>query len=152
MFGLVDDFEFSMQCGSTSVDCDSGVKLVNTWKVGKKFQSQMELHSLALQVQEVLKHNPHAATCTCRRAQRLIDKDPVGMTGSACHFTRSTWSMSRFLGHQPRTASFQSRPRDSLYMLDGIDQECTAHVATNRRRMGVDDLQLSHSGGESSHN
>jgi hypothetical protein len=40
MFGLVEDVEFAMQREPFSVACESGNKVMTTWKVGKKFQSQ----------------------------------------------------------------------------------------------------------------
>ena len=40
MFGLIDDAEFAMQRELLSVPCESGAKVVATWKTGNKFQSQ----------------------------------------------------------------------------------------------------------------
>ena len=40
MFGLVDDREFTMQRDQFAVDCESGGRAIDKWKVGEKFQSQ----------------------------------------------------------------------------------------------------------------
>ena len=40
LFGLVDDVEFAMRRESISAACDSGVKFITNWKVGKNFQTQ----------------------------------------------------------------------------------------------------------------
>ena len=51
---------------------------VRVWIAAGHSDMRRGMHSLALQVQEVLKRNPHAGDLyVFPRAQRLIDKDPV---------------------------------------------------------------------------
>jgi transposase len=87
---------------------------VRVWIAAGHSDMRRGMHSLALQVQEVLKRNPHAGDLYVFRGRSGSLIKILWHDGTACRFTRSAWSVAGLFGHQPRTAPFRSRPHNSL--------------------------------------
>ena len=110
---------------------------VRVWLAVGHTDMRRGMNSLALQVQEVLKRDPHAGDLYVFRGRRghlvkILWHDGVGMSLYAKRLERG-----RFLWPSPADGIVAISAAQLAYMLDGIDWKPGSHLAPGGRRPGL---------------
>ena len=85
---------------------------VRVWLAVGHTDMRRGMNSLALQVQEVLKRDPHAGDLYVFRGKRGHLTKFCGMTALACRSTPSGWNGAGFCGRRRPMALSRSAPRN----------------------------------------
>jgi transposase len=101
---------------------------VRVWIAAGHADMRRGMQSLALQVQEVLKRDPHAADLYVFRGRSGSLIKILCMMGLACRSTPSGWNAAGSFGRRRPRTLFSISMAQLAYMLDGIDWRNPQHT------------------------